>query len=161
MVEENKLIKYYSQIAEKLDEIIPVTWDKISMYAEEFGDVSSVSFYYYTDNNSVLHHSGDIPGEWNVDEEIYDRLTDELMEINKGLWLEFKESGEPTWCSFTFNLNSEWKFKIKFSYERDEQVGSLEREIRWAYDELGIIPEDDYEKELLEEYLSEQGKSLE
>ncbi len=36
MVEENKLIKYYSQIAEKLDEIIPVTWDKISMYAEEF-----------------------------------------------------------------------------------------------------------------------------
>ena len=83
------------------------------------------------------------------------------MEINKGLWLEFKESGEPTWCSFTFNFNSEWKFKIKFSYERDEQVGSLEREIRWAYDELGIIPEDDYEKELLEEYLSEQGKSLE
>ncbi|MBN1045251.1 hypothetical protein DVW08_07690 [Clostridium botulinum] len=36
----------------------------------------------------------------------------------------------------------------------------MEREIRWAYDEWGIVPEDEYEKELLEEHLKEQGKSL-
>lgn len=160
MIEESKLIKYYSEIAEKLDEIIPVKWDKISMYAEEVGDVSSVSFYYYTDNCTKLHHSGDIPEEYSVDEEVYDCLIDELIALNKKLWLEFKNAGESTWCSLTFNLNCNWKFQAKFSYERDNEAGRLEREIRWAYNELGLVPEDEYEKELLEEYLKEQGKSL-
>lgn len=160
MIKESKLSKYYSEIAEKLNEIIPVKWDKISMYAEEVGDVSSVSFYYYTDNGMKVHYSGDIPDECNVDEDIYDSLTDELIAINKELWLEFKNAEESTWCSFTFNLDCNWKFQIKFAYERDNEVGRLEREIRWAYDELGIVPEDEYERELLEEYLKEQGKSL-
>lgn len=160
MIDESKLTKYYSEIAGKLDEIIPVKWDKISMYAEEVGDVSSVSFYYYTDNGMELHHSGDIPEECNVDEEIFDSLTDELIAINKKLWLEFKNARESTWCSLTFNLDCNWKFQAKFVYERDNEIGRLEREVRWAYDELGIVPEDEYERELLEEYLKEQGKNL-
>lgn len=160
MINENNLTKYYSRIDEKLDEIIPVKWDKISMYAEEAGNVSSVSFYYYTNNCMKLHYSGDIPEECSVDEEIFDSLTDELAAINKELWLEFKNAGESTWCSLTFNLDCNWKFKAKFAYEKNNEIGRLEREIRWAYDELGIIPKDEYERELLEEYLEEQGKSL-
>ncbi|WP_250675812.1 immunity protein YezG family protein [Paraclostridium ghonii] len=160
MIEEIKLTKYYSAIAEKLDEIIPVKWDKISMYAEEVGDVNSVSVYYYTNNGMELHHSGDIPNECNIDEDIYDSLTDELIDINKKLWLEFKNAEEPTWCSLTFNLDCHWKFQVKFAYERDNEIGRLEREIRWAYNELGAIPKDEYEKELLEEYLEERRKSI-
>ncbi|XZI79737.1 immunity protein YezG family protein [Clostridium perfringens] len=160
MIEESKLAKYYSKIAEKLDEIIPVNWDKISMYAEEIGDVSSVSFYYYTDSCKKIHYSEDIPEEYNVNEEIYDLLTDELIAINKKLWLEFKNSGVPTWCSFTFNLDCNWKFKVKFNYERDNEIGRLEREIRWAYNELGIIPKGEYEKELLENYLEQREETL-
>ena len=90
MINENNLTKYYSQIAKKLDEIIPSEWDKIVMYAEEIGDVSSVSFYYYTNNYTKLHHSGNIPNEYSVDEEIFDSLTDELININKGLWSKVK-----------------------------------------------------------------------
>lgn len=160
MINENNLTKYYSRIAEKLDEIIPVKWDKISMYAEEVGDVSSVSFYYYTNNCMELHYSGDIPEECSIDEGIFDSLTDELAAINKELWLEFKNAGESTWCSLTFSLDCNWKFQAKFAYEKNNEIGRLEGEIRWAYDELGIIPKDEYERELLEEYLEEQGKSL-
>ncbi|WP_297430164.1 immunity protein YezG family protein [Clostridium sp.] len=159
MINENNLTRYYSEIAEKLDEIIPVDWDKIVMYAEEIGDVGSVSFYYYTDNVKV-HYSGDIPYEYNVSEDIFDSLIDELMNTNKCLWDEFKNAGESTWSSLTFYLDSGWRFKVKFGYERNTEIGHLEREIRWAYDELGIIPENDYEKKLLEEYLKGQGKSL-
>ncbi|WP_370804945.1 immunity protein YezG family protein [Clostridium cagae] len=42
----------------------------------------------------------------------------------------------------------------------NSEIGRLEREIRWAYDKLGIVPEDEYEKVFLEEYLKEQGKNL-
>lgn len=160
MINENDLTRYYSEIAERLDEIIPVDWDKIVMYAEEIGDVSSVSFYYYINNNTKVHYSGDIPDEYNVSEDIFDSLIDELMKTNKCLWNEFKNAEESTWSSLTFYLDSNWKFKAKFGYERNAEIGHLEREIRWAYDELGIIPENEYEKKLLEEYLNEQGKSL-
>lgn len=155
MIQKSNLVKYYNAIAKKLDQIIPVKWDKISMYAEEIGNVRSVSFYYYTDNGKKVHYSGNIPEEYNVNEEIYDSLTDELVAINKKLWLEFKNSGEPTWYALTFHLDCDWKFETKFSYERNTEIGKLEREIRWAYDELGLVPEDEYEKTLLNGYLKE------
>lgn len=160
MINENKLTKHYSEIAQKLDEIIPVKWNEIIMYAEEVGDVSSVSFYFYIDNCETIHYSGDIPDEFNISRNIFNSLLRELRQFNKNLWLEFKNAEESTWSSLTFYLDSNWKFKVKFGYERNAEIGHLEREIRWAYDELGIIPENDYEKKLLEEYLKEQGKSL-
>lgn len=160
MIDEKNLTKYYSRIAEKLDEIIPVEWNKISMYAEEIGDVSAVCFYYYTDNCKKIHYSEDIPEECKVSEKIYDSLSDELISINKELWFEFKNAGQPTWQALTFNLDYNYKFNAKFNYEINHEIGPLDRIIRWAYDELGLIPQNEYEKELLEEYLKEQGKTL-
>ena len=156
MISEGILEKHYEQIAEKLDELIPIEWDRIVMYGEEIGDASAICIYYYTDNCTKVHHSGNIPEEFNVDEHIVDLLENELMDINKNLWLEFKKAGEPTWCSLTFYLENTWQFKIKYGYERDAEIGHLGRVIRWAYDELGIIPKDDYEKKLLDEYLESQ-----
>jgi cytochrome c oxidase assembly protein Cox11 len=47
------------------------------MYAEETEYFRTVCFYYYTDNYTKVHHSGDIPVEFNVDEDIYDSLISE------------------------------------------------------------------------------------
>lgn len=160
MINENNLTKYYSDIAEKLDEIIPGKWDKIVMYAEELGNVRSVCFYFYTMNLESIHYSGNIPEEYNIDRGIYNSLLRELRQCNKNLWLEFKNSGEKEWNSITFYLDNDWKFKVKFGYELNSEIGDYEREIRWAYDELGIVPKSEYKKKILEEYLKEQGKSL-
>lgn len=129
------------------------------LYGEEIGAISSASFYFFT-SDSKVHHSGNIPEEYNVSRKIFKVLLIELLESNKNLWLEFKEADEPTGCLFIFELDSDWRFRIKYGYERNSESGRLEREIRWVYDELGIIPEDEYERELLEEYLKEQGKNL-
>ena len=153
MLDEKILEKYYQQIAEKLDEIVPVAWDRIVMYAEETGESSSVCFYFYTDNCTKVHHWGDIPEEYNVDWDIVDSGMDELQIINKNLWLEFIDAGETPWYTLTFDLDKDWRFKVKYGYEIDLDVSPLEREIRWAYDELGIIPREDFEKKLLDEYL--------
>lgn len=53
MVNEAKLNKYYSAIAEKMDEMIPCEWERIVLRAEESGSVSSTGFYFYTNNNEV------------------------------------------------------------------------------------------------------------
>lgn len=73
--------------------------------------------------------------------------------IITGLWMEFKRAGEPPWCTLTFDLDRDWRYKVKYGYEIDLDIDSSEREIRWAYDELGIIPEYSYEKKMLERYL--------
>lgn len=39
-------------------------------------------------------------------------------------------------------------------------MGRMEKVLRWAYDELEIIPRDNYRRSLLKEYLEEQGREL-
>jgi uncharacterized protein (TIGR01741 family) len=156
MINEGNLQIYYNNIAEKLEEIIPDEWYKIAMYAEEIGDVSSVSFYFYTKGGTLIHHSGNIPDEYNVNEGVFDSLIFELMDISKNLWQEFVNAGEEPWCSFTFLLDKEWNFKAEYEYSRDNEVDTYEREIRWAYEKLGLVPDDDYARKLLEEHLSKK-----
>lgn len=159
MINENNLTKYYNEIAQKLDEMIPGEWTRIVMYAEELGDVRSACFYFYTKDKNI-HYSGDIPKEYNVSEDTFDTILEQLWAINKNLWLQFKNAGEDTWCTITFYLDSNWKFKTKFEYEMDIEIGDYERKIRWAYNELGVIPKSEYAKELLEEYLKGQKENL-
>ncbi|MBL4931980.1 immunity protein YezG family protein [Clostridium paridis] len=154
MINENNLNKYYSEIAEKLGEIIPVEWDKVVMYAEVLETVSSASFYFYTDDCNKINYSGTIPDKFGVSKDAFKLLLRELREINRNLWIEFKNAGETTWSTLNYNLSSDGKFKVKFGYEINNEIGLLEREIRWSYEELEIIPDDEYGKKLLDEYIN-------
>ena len=155
---EEKLSAHYSKIAEKLDETIPVDWDRVIMFAEEFGDVSSASFYFYVKNNSKPFFSSSIPEDFNVSKDVYDDLWDELISINKDLWLDFKNEGTQPWDIMIFYLDNDWKIKIEFEYDINREIDTYERLIILAYTKLGIVPEDDFEKELLQEYLDKQEK---
>ena len=159
MILENKLTEYYGKIANKVDEIIPCEWEKVVIYAEETGNWSFVTFYFYTDDGNI-HHWGDISDEYDVNIRSVSRMVDELVEINKDLWLEFKNSEDDKWYSYTFYLDSDWKFKIKYGYEKNDELSGLEKEIRWGYDELGLIPQEKVEKKILKKYLETQGKEL-
>lgn len=159
MMDESRLTEYYSEIANKLDEMIPCEWERVVLYAMEVGNWSFATFYFYTADGAV-HHWGDIPEEYDVDDDVVDELIDELTQINKNLWLEFQNSDAETWYSFTFDLDSDWKFKVKYGYEQHEDISGLEIEIRWAYDELGLIPDEKVERMLLKEYLEKQNREL-
>lgn len=159
MIEEKVLNEYYSQIAGKLDEMIPYEWNRVVLYAEETGDVSTGSFYFYTSDNEV-HWSEDIPKEYGIDKAEFRMCQVGLWQINENLWTEFKNAGEPIWFAYVFELDSERKFKIRYIYEKDEKLTATGRRIRWAYDELGIVPKGEFGRKLLKEYLEEQGKEL-
>ena len=48
MISEEILEYHYGEIANKLDEMIPVEWKKIVMQAIDFGTSATVYFYFYT-----------------------------------------------------------------------------------------------------------------
>jgi uncharacterized protein (TIGR01741 family) len=156
MTIESKLNPYYSDIANKLDRIVPVEWHEIVMYAEELGDVRTAHFYYTIIKGGEYKHSGKIPDDYGVDTKIYFRLIKELSEIVNKMWLEFVSAGEEKWTTVTFRLDNEYKFKIRYGYEINREIGSYERGVCWAYEELGIIPEDDFKKKIVEEYLEDK-----
>ena len=155
MINESKLSKYYSAIADKLNELIPIDWTHVVMRTLVDDGWSSTTFYFYNEDGKV-YHWGDIFEELGADEDEFDECFDELSELNEAFWEEFEDEDD-VWTSFTFDLTSDGRFKVEFDYDAiDYDIGGTAREVRWAYDRLNLIPGDDYEKKLLREYYKEK-----
>ena len=60
MVDEEILMHYYEEIANKLDEMSPVEWTKIAMLAIDSGISRSAFFYFYT-TDGMAHYGSAIP----------------------------------------------------------------------------------------------------
>ena len=157
MIDEKVLEEYYGEIANKLDEMIPVEWTKIAMLAIDSGISRSAFFYFYT-TDGMAHYGSAIPDEYNVDQTIYNNFVSELIDINSNFREEFVKANIDPWESMTFILNEDWSFKVDFEYDINKEIGNFEREVIWAYEELGIIPEEEFSKSILEEYLEEKEK---
>ena len=154
MIDEYNLDEYYAEIASKLNEVIPVEWKRIIMYSEDLGDSSSVSFYFYTKEDDNIHHSGNIPEDFSVSRNIFRKLLRELRGTIKNLRNEFDKENENLWCTLTFTLAEDWRFNVKFGYEIDKEMSDFEREVIWAYNEIGLEPKGEFGREVLEKYLS-------
>lgn len=88
----------------------------------------------------------------------YNELVSVLRNINSNFREEFVKAGVDPWESMTFILNEDWSFKVDFEYDINKEIGNFERRIIWAYEELGIILEEEFSKSILEEYLEEKEK---
>ena len=157
MISEEILEYHYGEIANKLDEMIPVEWTKIAMLAEDLGTSCAAGVYFFTKDNKI-YYNHNIPEDFNVDEEVYRKILDELLEINGRLREEFINFGIQPWKLLSFILNEDWSFKLNYEYEIDEDIDYMERKIIWAYEELGIMPEGEFGKSILKEYLEEKEK---
>lgn len=142
------IIDYCCFIAEKLGRLVPCKWDRIVLHACETGEYSSARFFFYNEEGE-LHYCEDIPVEYGVNQEELDVLLKELMEINRKLLLE-EECAQ--WNSFTFYLDSDMKFKIKFA-QNEGEGSEPEKELLWALLELGAVPADRYRQGILKAYL--------
>lgn len=160
MLNEEKRIEYYSNMADKLNDMTVEGWERIVLYARVSENTNFLTFYYYIDDGECYDWTWS--AEENYSEEAAKAFSiafEELKQINKEYWQECREAGE-SWSAFTFGLNEDWSFDIKFDYEIDESLTELEAEVRWAYDTLEVIPNYVYAKKLLMKYLTEQGREL-
>ena len=157
---EEKLAKIYSKLGNHIVSMVPVEWSKIYYLGEvETGRIScsSIFYFYCADNNQIIR-SHDMIEIYNISMEIYDKL---LYEANMHL-LElydcFQEYEQELWNQVNFTIDNSGKFNIDYQYNVGVAGGQITREVVWAYETFGFMPEEgSYSRGVLDEYLRNKG----
>ncbi|SFR75768.1 Protein of unknown function, DUF600 [Anaeromicropila populeti] len=135
MVKESRLSKFYKDIAEKVDSIIPVEWSQLAVYAE-IEEKASVSFYFYSTYDSKIYECYSIPKEFGVSEEEYQSIMEDLLDLNSSMREEFIEEEEKPFTKYVFLLDSKWNYKMEFKYAKDDEESNLERVLLWEWEDF-------------------------
>ena len=160
---EEKLNEMYQQIASKINEMIPVEWERVYTMAYINEESEEVFFNYTTPGSDDLHYYTSIPDDYNVSERIFDELSDELYENFDRLRELFIENNQEPWTSCEFDFNNEGKLNVSFDYIdwKNSGFGQISRDYYYEYKKFGIIPELDYAKKEIkdiEKFIKEQEK---
>ena len=142
---EENLNEMYQEIANKINEMIPVEWDKVYTKAyikEESKEVFSTILYLVVMNYiTILLFLKNI-----MFQKIFKELLDELYENFDRLRELFIENNQEPWTSCEFDFNNEGKLNVSFDYIdwKNSEFGPLARENYYEYKKFGILPEKDY-----------------
>lgn len=158
---EEKLNKMYQEIANHIKDMIPTEWEQVYTMAYIDEEGSEVFFNYTKPGSNDLHYYTDIPKDYNVSEEIFDELSDELYDLFERLRGIFKEDNQESWTSCEFDFNNEGKLNVSFDYIdwKNSEFGPLAKENYYEYKKFGMIPEYEYEREEIkeiEQFIKEQ-----
>lgn len=155
--------KIYMDIQEKLYYMIPEKWDSIFLYASIFDGINNLEtgemfFYYFP--KGILRKEPinvyEIPNKFNIDEEEYFKLTDELYKKIKKLKQEFMKVNNKKWTNITISIEN-YKFIVEYGYEdlKNSEYNSYERHIIWRYMYLntGLNTYNKSERKIINSYL--------
>jgi uncharacterized protein (TIGR01741 family) len=150
---DEKLSKLYSEIAEIVIDTIPDKWFKIYLYGEVGEGVQESYFYYYPEEGATPIYSHNIVELFNVSEEEYFKKWHCLLDCIKTMKKEFIDNNQEAWTNFTMIFDKTGKFKIDFNYDDLSNENSHERMVIWEYEHLRIMPKSNSGKKYLEKYL--------
>ncbi|GAB6255102.1 MULTISPECIES: immunity protein YezG family protein [Peribacillus] len=153
---ESKLNEYYQKIAQTVNEMIPEGWSKVILYGEVNEGTGTAFFFYQSNINDKLIYSHDIPELHSISRIEYRDTWRRLIKVLKELSDEFKDNNQEQWTNLTFTLESTGKFKVDYDYEDLSDADDHERRVIWEYTRLGLLPETEYDKSILEEYLKKE-----
>ena len=149
MLNHTKKIKeIYEDIQRKLFYMIPEKWDQLYLYSsildepDKEGKTGELFFYYIP--KGILKKNPvnvyEIPAKFNLDENQYLRLVQNLYNKFKELRKEFQKSQDnDIWTNLTLSIQ-DLRFKIEYDYTNlnDSDFTSYERHVIWRYEKLGI-----------------------
>lgn len=155
--------KLYRDIQEKLYYMIPEKWDSVFLYASIFEGINNIEsgemfFYYFP--KGILRKEPinvyEISSKFNIDEEEYDKLTDELYTKIKKLKQEFLKINNKKWTNITISIKN-YDFIVEYGYEdlKHSEYSSYERHIIWRYMYLNtsLNTYNKEEREIINSYL--------
>ena len=155
--------KIYMDIQEKLYYMIPEKWDSIFLYASIYDGINNLEtgemfFYYFP--KGILRKEPinvyEIPNKFNIDEEEYFKLTDDLYRKIKKLKQEFMKVNDKKWTNITISIEN-YKFIVEYGYEdlKNSEYNSYERHIIWRYMYLktGLNTYNKSERKIINSYL--------
>ena len=160
---EENLNKMYQEIANKINEMIPVEWERVYTMAYIDDQGGEVFLNFIQSDSNDIHYYTSIPDDYNVSERIFDELSDELYENFDRLRELFIENNQEPWTSCEFDFNNEGKLNVSFDYIdwKNSGFGQISRDYYYEYKKFGIIPELDYAKKEIkdiEKFIKEQEK---
>lgn len=126
---EIELNELYKQIAQQVNNIIPIEWSDL-YFNGEVKDKEGGVFFFFTpidSNEPVFSH--DIPDIYPIDESVYDEELHKLFELAVKLQQVFIDNDQEPWFSVTLILNSSGKLNVKFDYTNwhDSEFGPSDR----------------------------------
>ncbi|WP_342500863.1 immunity protein YezG family protein [Bacillus sp. FSL K6-4563] len=150
-----KIEENYKEIAEILNEMIPVEWDKVWMYAEIVDDSSEVNFYFCNSDSEELIYGHNIPEKYSVSNSIYKKLLLKLLHSLENLKKEYIKNGFGDWSTAIIKMEQPGKFFIEYGYKDIYSLGidGDQRIAVWEYETFGFLPEDEEDKEAVLNYL--------
>ncbi|MBT2711589.1 TIGR01741 family protein [Pseudomonas sp. ISL-88] len=153
-METKRMQDLYQLIGEKLNDIIPDEWTKIYLYAEILDDSTMVLFHFKTPESNQIIYSQDIPSHYNVSKDIFKTLLRELRELFEELRTEHRNNNDDVWTNLTLTLDNSGEFQLDYNYDDilASELDGYERIAIWEYKNLGILPEDEDDKEFVTNY---------
>ncbi|MEC0985401.1 immunity protein YezG family protein [Bacillus safensis] len=150
-----KIEENYKEIAEIINEMIPVEWDKVWMYAEIVDDSSEVNFYFCNPGNEELIYGHNIPEKYSVSNSIYKELLLKLLHSFEDLKKEYVKNGLGDWSTAILKMEQPGKFSIEYGYEDIYSLGidGDQRIAVWEYETFGFLPDDEEDKEAVLNYI--------
>lgn len=130
-LDTEKKEKLYAEITHTVLDMIPEEWDWVRLYAEYWEGYYKCYFYYSPAGSGEHVYSLDIPDQYEVSQETFDRLDEQLYGYIKALWNEFKNQGETAWTNLTLSLQNDGKMKIDYDYSDLSDLNPLEKRKRW------------------------------
>ena len=165
MITTSETKKIYASIQKQLFYLIPEKWEKIFLYASVLEQMENLEtgelfFYYYP--KGILKKNPvnvyEIPARFNLNEEQYIKLVENLYYTIKDLRNIYKENSDRVWSNLTIRLVG-LKFEIEFNYENltYSKYSSTERHVIWKYQNLKLPIESFNRKErkLIQSYINE------
>ncbi|WP_077596430.1 immunity protein YezG family protein [Oceanobacillus kimchii] len=113
---ETKLNKLYNQIAQKINEMIPIEWDSFSFNGEVKDEEGGVFFFFKPKDEKQHIYSHYIPKIYNVDKRYYNRELHQLFELTVDLQKAFINNDQEPWFSVTLLVNNIGKLNVHFDY---------------------------------------------
>ncbi|HHO6607078.1 TPA: TIGR01741 family protein [Staphylococcus aureus] len=158
---EEKLSQKYNEIANEINGMIPVDWEKV--YAMAYiNERNREVFYNYTEPSSdELFYYTSVLNKYNIPRSEFMDSVYELYKQFDNLRELFIEEGLEPWTSCEFDFTREGKLNVSFDYIdwMNSEFGQIAKENYYMYKKFGILPETEYEinkvKEV-EKYIKEQ-----
>lgn len=166
MIAKSIIQEHYDTILKQLFYMIPEKWDRVYLYAsvvDHFKEVQTGEMFFYYFPKSIMRKNPinvyEIPAKFNIDEQGYLKLAENLYNEIKLLRKAMIAIGEEEWSNVTIWVK-DFKFNAEYSYENLQQsrYTNDDRHLIWRYEYLGI-PLSSYskkEKNMIEEYLEEK-----
>ncbi len=145
----------YQKVANKLNEMIPESWDKVYLYAEPNDGVSSVSFYYSPQGKNQFEFSTEIVSKFAINKNDFYYYEYQLCELFEELQNEFRINNQEVWTNLTYIMDENGKYKVDYDYSDLSDTDDYERQIIWEYKYMGLEPpiERKRDREIIEKYL--------